>query len=346
MNQTPILHQKGGSAEIDPFWMPFKPHVLIPGPVAQTIWGSQFTGDTRIPPRTFHKIRLEENAVLVLAELKPQTPGRPLVLLAHGMGGCSESAYIRRIANKLSEEGYGVFMMNHRGSGPGMGLCDRLFNGGSSGDLKAVLQFIANRYPDSPLLAMGFSLSGNILLKYLGEGRESIPQLRAAFAVNPPIDLKVASRAISHGAFARTFNRYYLGLMYNQLDALRECFPSAFAPTQRARTIWEFDQLYTAPAAGYATVEDYYDACSARQFLNGIRIPTTVLCSQDDPFIPPSVFDGIESASNVRFVNPKAGGHMGYIARKLTPFGDRRWMDYVCVEWVRAHTPKAERWGK
>ncbi|MGP0564643.1 MULTISPECIES: YheT family hydrolase [unclassified Nitrospina] len=343
MKQTPTPGKNGGDSGIDPFWMPFKPHVLIPGPVAQTIVSSQWTGDTRIASRTLHKIRLEENAVLALLELKPQAPGRPLVLMMHGMGGCSESAYIRRIANKLGQEGYGVFMMNHRGSGPGMGLCDRLFNGGSSGDLKAVLQFITDRYPDSPLLAIGFSLSGNILLKYLGEGHDPIPQLRAAFAVNPPVDLKAASRAISHGPFARTFNRYYLGLMYNQLDALRECFPNAFAPAKRAGSIWEFDELYTAPAAGYATVEDYYDTCSSRQFLDRIRTPTTLLCSQDDPFIPPSVFEGIESATQVRFVNPKGGGHMGYIARKCTPFGDRRWMDYVCVEWVRAHTPKTER---
>lgn len=335
--------QNSTESEIDPFWMPFKPHVLAPGPVAQTIVGSQWTGDTGIPPRHYHRVRLGKNTVLVVAELKPQASNRPLVVLAHGMGGCSESAYIRRIARKLHEDGYGVFMLNHRGSGPGMGLCDRLFNGGSSDDLAAMLDFITARYPEAPLLPIGFSLSGNILLKYLGEGRALPSRLRAALAVNPPADLKVASRAISQGPFAGTFNRYYLGLMYRQVDALRECFPDAFVPAKRARSIWQFDETYTAPAAGYASVEDYYASCSARQFLNAIGTPTTLLCSQDDPFIPPDVFEGIEQASRVRFVNPKAGGHMGYVSRRLTPHGDRRWMDYVCVEWVRAHTLKAER---
>lgn len=324
----------------DPFAKPFKPHVLFPGPVAQTVIGSQFTGDTRIPPRTLHKIRLGPRTKLVVTELPSRTAEGPLVLLGHGMGGCSESAYIRRIARKLGEVGCGVFMMNHRGSGPGMGLCDRLFNGGSSEDLAAVIDYIAGRHPERLLLVIGFSLSGNILLKYLGEGRTLPPNLVSAMAVNPPIDLATASRAISQGPFAGMFNRYYLDLMYRQVDAMRECFPDTFAPRGRARSIWEFDATYTAPAAGYASVEEYYERCSARRFLNGISVPTTVLCSQDDPFIPPEVFDGIERAPHVRFVNPRHGGHMGYVSRHLMPQGDRRWMDHVCVEWVRAHAPQ------
>lgn len=324
----------------DPFATPFKPHLLFPGPVAQTVAGSQFTGDTRIPPRTIHKLRLSPRTVLVLGELKPQAPELPLVLLGHGMGGCSESAYIRRIARKLGDRGYGVFMLNHRGSGPGMGLCDRLFNGGSSDDLAAVIDHITSLYPERPLVVIGFSLSGNILLKYLGEGRTLPPQLLAALSVNPPVDLKNASRKITQGPFAGLFNRYYLDLMYRQVDAMRECFPDTFAPQGRARTVWEFDTAYTAPAAGYASVEEYYETCSANQFLHGIEVPTTVLCSEDDPFIPPEVFDGIERAPQVRFVNPKHGGHMGYLSRRLTPYGDRRWMDHVCVEWVRAQSPE------
>lgn len=223
-----------------------------------------------------------------------------------------------------------------------MGMCDRLFNGGSSDDLAGMVDFIQSLYPDNPLSIIGFSLSGNILLKYLGEGRELPSSLKGALAVNPPIDLAMASRKISEGPWAKTFNNYYLKLMYQQMDAMRDCYPEAFYPDQRASTIWGFDEKYTAPAAGYKDVQDYYARCSSGQFLGQINIPTTILCSQDDPFIPADVFSGLSLSENVLMAAPHRGGHMGYLSQTRTPLGDYRWMDYFCVEWacsVRNGTP-------
>jgi len=317
-------------------YRPFQPSSLFSGPIAQTILGSQFTGDTRVGHRSMHKIAFAPNTTLVVLEWRPPKPDSPLVLMGHGMGGCSESAYMRRIARKLAGEGFGIFMMNHRGSGPGMGMCDRLFNGGSSDDLAGVVDYIQTLYPNNPLSIIGFSLSGNILLKYLGEGRALPANLKGALAVNPPIDLAVASRKISEGPWARTFNNYYLKLMYHQMDAMRDCFPEAFYPAERASTIWDFDVRYTAPAAGYDGVEDYYGRCSSGQFLGGISVPTSILCSLDDPFIPAKVFGGTSPSDNVRVLSPKRGGHMGYLSRTKTPLGDFRWMDYFCVEWARS----------
>ena len=108
----------------------FKPHSMIRSGFAQTIIGSQFSGDISLPNRLHHKVRVGPQSLSVTLELPPQKTDSPLVLLAHGMGGCSESSYMRRIARKLWKRGMGVFMMNHRGSGPGMGLSDRLWNGG------------------------------------------------------------------------------------------------------------------------------------------------------------------------------------------------------------------------
>ena len=319
---------------MNPDPLPFRPHALIRGPISQTIMASQFTGDTRVGRRRMHKVSLGSNTVLVVMEWKPPQPDSPLVLMAHGMGGCSESAYMRRVARKLAAEGFGIFMMNQRGSGPGIGLCDRLWNGGSSDDLAGVIDFIQTLYPTNRLSIIGFSLSGNILLKYLGEGRALPSTLNGALAVNPPVDLAEASRKISEGPWAKTFNNYYLKLMYHQVDAMRDCFPDAFYPAERASTIWDFDVRYTAPAAGYESVEEYYERCSARQFLDRVEVPTTILCSQDDPFIPPKVFAEASHSDSVRVLAPKRGGHMGYLSRTKTPLGDFRWMDYVCVEWA------------
>jgi len=256
------------------------------------------------------------------------------------MGGCSESGFIQRIAAKLIRLGFRVFLMNHRGSGPGMGLCDRLWNGGSSQDLSHIIDYIVGRYPENELLVMGFSLTGNILLKYLGEGRPLPRQLKAALSVNPPIDLKVASRKISEGPWSRTFNYYYLRLMNRQVDAALKQFPSAFRPTFKPKTIWEFDVGYTAPAFGYPNVEAYYESASAKQFLADISLPTLLLCSQDDPFIPPETFSDARLNPQIEFINPEHGGHMGYISQKINDLGDRRWMDFICVQWAKSLYPE------
>jgi predicted alpha/beta-fold hydrolase len=318
----------------------FDPHPLVRGPIAQTIVGSQFTGKPQLPRRIQHRIRLDEKNLLLMYELKAAEETAPVVLIGHGMGGCSESGYMRRISAKLFQEGFGVFMMNHRGSGRGIGLCDRLWNGGSSEDLARMIQFIVDLYPARKLLVIGFSLTGNILLKYLGEGRQIPSNVHSALAVNPPLDLKVASQQISEGPWSNTFNKYYLELMNRQVEAMVECHPDAFQPATTPNTIWDFDVEYTAPAFGYPRVEAYYEECSSKQFLEHITIPTTILCSQDDPFIPRDIFQSARMSQQIDFINPEFGGHMGYISRSRNSLGDRRWMDFICVQWAKTLYPK------
>lgn len=315
--------------------LPFAPHPLIKGPIAQTLAGSRFSGKSFSPERTLHKLKIDSQNQLMVFEIKPEQNTGPLVLMAHGMGGCSESAYMKRISGKLFARGYGVFLMNQRGSGAGMGLCDRLWNGGSSDDLDTVVNYISNLYPQRPILLIGFSLSGNILLKYLGEKRNIPSSVYAALAVNPPIDLKISSQMISEGPWAGIFNGYFLEVMNRQVEALIECFGRAHRPARPAKTIYEFDVLYTAPAFEFADVDEYYSQSSAKQFLETIRVPTTILCSKDDPFVPKGVFGGSRMSLCVDYLNPDFGGHMGYISKNKNPLGDRRWMDLICVRWAQ-----------
>jgi len=318
----------------------FDPHPLVRGPIAQTITGSQFAGNLELPRKIQHRVRLDEKNLLLMYELKVAEESAPVVLIGHGMGGCSESGYVRRIASKLLREGFGVFMMNQRGSGRGIGLCDRLWNGGSSEDLARTIQYIADRYPARKILVMGFSLTGNVLLKYLGEDRQIPSNVLSTLAVNPPIDLKVASQQISEGPWSNTFNKHYLKLMNLQVEALVQCHPDAFQPAKTPNTIWEFDVEYTAPAFGYSSADAYYEACSSKQFLENIAVPTTILCSQDDPFIPSEIFQNARMSQQIDFINPEFGGHMGYISRSRNDLGDRRWMDYICVQWAKTLYPR------
>lgn len=320
------------------FWRGFSPHPVIKGAIIQTIIGSQFPGERfKLPDKISHYIDLDVDAKAVVYEIESEKKNEPVVMLAHGMGGCSESDYIKRIASKLSVQGYGIFMINHRGSGHGMGLSSSLWNGGSSEDLDIMVRFILDKYPS--LVLVGFSLSGNILLKYLGEVRTIPSGLIGALAVNPPIDLRIASHTLSTDLSCWLFNRYYMKLIGNQARALIKKFPDAMDPRKNLKTIWDFDASYTAPAGGYKGLDDYYDQCSSKNYLKNIEIPTSVLCSLDDPFVPPKVFKNIPS--NIDFYQPRGGGHMGYISSKKTPYGDRRWMDYMVIEWVNEMSKRA-----
>jgi len=300
----------------------------------QTILGSQFTGKAILPQRKIHKIQLGPRSAILCLELENKNTRSPIILLAHGMGGCSESGYMRRIAAKIWKQDFGVFMMNQRGSGPGMGLSETLWNGGSSDDMDHMVTYIVNLYPKRSLLIVGFSLSGNVLLKYLGEGRKVCKNIHGAFAVNPPIDLKIASQMLSRGNGTGIFNRHYMKLLRRQCQALDECYPDAFQPQGKFKTIWDFDVVYTAPASGFKDVEEYYQKSSAKQFIKSIEVPTKILCAKDDPFITPTVLENLGKNGYVNTLFPDRGGHMGYLASKSTPLGDYRWMDYAVVDWV------------
>ena len=322
----------------------FEAHWGIPGGMIQTIVGSQFRGlGLAYPPRTCHELQLEDQARVILYEIAPQDESKPIILLAHGMGGCSESGYIRRISTKLWMHGYGVYMVNHRGSGPGMGLSSRLWNGGVSDDFSQMIDFVTQRNPEKLLLPIGFSLSGNILLKYLGEGRTVPSQVAGALAVNPTIDLRVSSAIISRQWRCAIFNQYFMRLIRNQALAIAKQFPNALNPLKNLKTIWDFDVNYTAPAGGFKDVEDYYRQCSAKHYLSGISVPTSILCAKDDPFIPSEIFDRADMSEWVSLHTPNRGGHMGYISNEVTPHGDRRWMDYALLEWVRIQGKPVEQ---
>lgn len=316
------------------FMETFDAHWGIPGGIAQTIIGSQLrVKGLPCPPRVRHELHLDDQSRVILYEIKPKDESLPIIMLAHGMGGCSDSGYMKRISSKLWMRGYGVILVNHRGSGPGMGLSTRLWNGGASDDLAKMLDFVSQLYPNKYLVPVGFSLSGNILLKYLGEGRTVSGKILGALAVNPPVDLRIASTLISKKWSCAVFNQYFMRLIRNQMLALSKQFP--LSSSTNFKTIWDFDVSYTAPAGGFSDVDDYYDRCSSKHYLAGIKTPTSILCAKDDPFIPGNIFDSIEMSNKVTLHRPEKGGHMGYIAKHVTPLGDRRWMDYAVLEWIQ-----------
>lgn len=301
----------------------------------QTIVGYYLPAPMQVRATKRHRVAVSHGDHLILCENPASTkaPVSKAIVLMHGLGGDAEASYILRTAHLFQQRGWHVFRMNHRGCGDGRGLARNLYHSGRSEDVSCVLQKVAEIYPDMPIVAVGFSLSGNALLKLLGEQKDPTPNhLAGAIAVTPPIDLSACADALS-----RSVNRIYnLRFILQLMQAIRQRqqdFPD-FPPRDLrwSMSLREFDDICTAPLSGFKSAEDYYQKCSAGQFLNEISTPTFLLASDDDPFIPVSSFNGLPENPNLDLRITHSGGHMGYIAHRKTPLGNRRWMDYTILK--------------
>lgn len=258
-----------------------------------------------------------------------------VVYLFHGLGGTSEATYMQRTAAQARALGHHVFLNNHRGCGAGSGLAVEPYHSGRAEDLSAVIAFGRKKLPGHRHVAIGFSLSANALL-LLAAGRRADVLPDAAIAVNGPIVLDNASKKLCEG----------LNLIYNfnfliELKrSIRERAPrlDRAYPTGKVWTIREFDEVYTAPAGGFANRDEYYSTCSAQRYLSEIAIPTVLLTAADDPFVDVRDYlDADLSKTTVLHVE-KHGGHMGYLDRSETnsSLGYRRWLDYALKEYLIA----------
>lgn len=248
--------------------------------------------------------------------------GRPLVLLLHGLTGCQESSYLRVTARELLRTGYPVLRLNWRGAGPTIGKTQAFYHAGRSDDLTSVIGSMSGALAGNGLVAIGYSMGANVLLKYLGE-RGGMSHLRAAVAVSPPIDLHAAQQRI-----AQRRNRRYHQYLLDRMRQERPC-PGDIA------TILDFDNRVVATANGFRDALDYYAQCSSGPLLGAIRTPTLIIHATDDPWIPARMFREVSwgQFKAVCLLMPWSGGHVGFHAVGLT----RPWHDEVALRFLAAN---------
>ena len=246
---------------------------------------------------------------------RPAAPiaGRPLVILIHGLTGDEMSVYMRRSAGHLLAQGYPVLRINLRGAGPSRPLSRFQYHAGRTADLEMAIAALPPELKAHGVAAVGFSLGGNMLLKFMGERGRAAP-LRAAISVSAPIDLAATSQRMER--WRNTAYRSHL---------MREMRNESLAPAsdvteaeRRAvlatRTIRDFDAVFSAPRNGFATVDDYYEANAARNYLGGIAVPTLVIHALDDPWVPSAPYISHNWRANPALVPvlPRHGGHVGF----------------------------------
>ena len=269
---------------------------------------------------------MEAGTEVRLEVSRPATARRGTLLLLHGMGGSAESCYLRHTAAAALARGYAAVRMNHRNCGGTEARSRTLANGGQSGDVGAVLRALDGAGFPRPLGAIGFSLGGNLILRWAGMAGEEVVADRVA-GVNAPVDLARCCAAIERPG-NWPYQAFFVSMLCRHIRRARRVRPVPGPPAVAAliRTIRRFDGFFTAPDAGFSTAEAYYAWGSAAAHLPGVRVPGLVLSTANDPFVPPEVFAPHRAAASasLRWLHPARGGHLG----------DRPAMTAALMEWM------------
>ncbi len=238
-----------------------------------------------------------------------------LVVLFHGLTGCEDSAYMLHMAAALLRRGHGVLRMNLRGAGPSRLHCRHYYHAGRTEDARAVFAALPASVGTAGVAAVGFSLGGNLLLKYLAEeGRRAVPF--AAASVSAPINLALAAHCF-HRPRNWPYRRWLLARMRREVLAGDGVSAPEARAVRRARSIVEFDERFTAPRNGFRDAADYYEKSSAQFGLADIATPTLMVHAIDDPWVPSTPYDAIALDQNPHLIAhiTRRGGHVGFHGR-------------------------------
>jgi len=255
------------------------------------------------------------------------SPSGPIVVILHGLEGSSDSQYARGLLQAIVRRGWRGVVMHFRGCSGEPNRLPRSYHSGETGDIGHVLKALRQREPDAPIAAVGYSLGGNVLLKYLGKTGHDTP-LCAAAAVSVPMLLNECALRLEVG-FSRAYQWYLVRSMRRSAEAKRRqvSLPIKVDDLAQLHTFREWDDAITAPLHGFAGVDDYYAKSSSRQFLAGIAIPTLLIHAKNDPFMSERVIPTPQELSPaVTFELYDSGGHVGFVAGAW-PWRAQYWLE-------------------
>jgi len=320
----------------------FTPAWWLPGPHLQTLWASFFRKTPQLQRRR-ERLWLADGDFIDLDWHGPHEAEVPLVLVAHGLTGSSESHYVLGLQQQLAAQDWASVALNWRGCSGESNLLPRGYHSGVSEDLAAVIAHLQACRPQAPLYAVGYSLGGNVLLKYLGETGEH-SGFEAAVAVSVPFRLDQCADRIGIG-FSRVYQAHFMQELKAYVADKRARFAErglaqhlatleGLGPLDDMRTFWDFDGRVTAPLHGFADADDYYRRASSRFYLSAIRTPSLLIQAADDPFVfRHSVPEPSELAPCTTLELHEHGGHVGFIDGSLRQPGF--YLERRIPQWLR-----------
>lgn len=271
---------------------------------------------------------------------------QPIVMILHGLAGSSQSGYVKGLQQVLLTQGFRSVALNFRGCSGESNNLARCYHSGETDDINFLYQTLRQREADTPIAAVGFSLGGNVLLKWLGEQGDKL-SLFSAVSVSVPFVLSTCATKLDSG-----FSRVYRG---NLIAELKQYLIDKVAHLTRnghideaekinqlgdlseVKSFWQYDDQVVAKLHGFLSAEDYYKKSSSRYFLQSIAIPTLLIQSHDDPFMTRDVIPHPhELSSKVCLEITQGGGHVGFVTG-ANPFNPRYWLDKRIPEFLRQH---------
>lgn len=312
----------------------FHPAWWLPGPHLQTLWSPLFRKQPKLP-RQRERIELDDGDFIDLDWCNPkQVTQGPLTLILHGLTGSSDSNYAWGLQYHLMQKGQPSVVMHFRGASDAPNRHARMYHSGDTADVRKIAQLLLDR-GWKQLFAAGYSLGGNVLLKWLGETGRRNP-ITAAVAVSVPFELKLCAETMDHG-FSRVYRNEMLGSLKNAIAQKRrwaqqhdaQVFETlnALGDVNRHQTFREYDQHVVSPLNGFKSADDYYQRCSSRAFVPNIHIPTLIIHSVDDPLMVPQVIPKPdELPAGVTLELYAQGGHVGFVAGRI-PFRPEYWLE-------------------
>jgi len=282
----------------------------------QTVWGHLFRRLPKLPVMLRRRLELDDGDFIDV-DIYPRE-NRPTLLLLHGLEGSIDSPYMRGMIESVKARDWQIVVKHFRSCSGEPNRLIRSYNSGVSEDLHTVLEKLKQQSIKVDYI-VGYSLGGNVLLKWLGEQSEKV-NVKAAVAVSVPLMLNVCADEI-HQGFSRMYEIALLRTLRQKTLQKTLKFGSSILPEIRdipkLNSFWKFDNQVTAPTHGYKNAEDYYKKASSRQFVKHIRIPTLIIQAKDDPFMNANVLpDMNEIPNNVTLEANAHGGHVGFIKGK------------------------------
>lgn len=296
---------------------PFRPAVWASGPHLQTL-GARVLRPAEPPPMSRERWTLPDGDFLDVDVAEGLGAGAPVALILHGLEGSSRRRYVLSACRELLSAGVRPVALNFRGCSGEMNRLPRFYHSGETGDARFALERLRARFPGSRMGAWGFSLGGNALLKLMGERNDGgAGVLEAAVVMSVPFDLAAGSALLERTAMGRLYTWYFLRSLRRKVRAKRNMLAGVLDvdAALACRTLWSFDDLATAPLHGFRNAAHYYAESSSAPYLTAVRVPTLVLQSRDDPFLPQDALPegALEDNPTLWASLTDRGGHVGFL---------------------------------
>ncbi|NAY91870.1 alpha/beta fold hydrolase [Muricauda sp. JGD-17] len=277
------------------------------------------------------RITLADGDFLDLDWSKSQTPSNKLVILLHGLEGNAQRPYITGSAKVFNQKGYDACAVNYRGCSGEPNSKYRSYHSGATKDLIEVIDHILDAKKYGEIYLKGFSLGGNLALKYLGEGNTVPKEVKAAVAVSVPCSLRDSCEQLlmpKNVLYAKRFKKHLIAKLREKQELFPELIPDE--DIKKIKTLKDFDDIYTSRAHNFKDALDYYEKCSSLQFLSDIKAPSLIINAQDDSFLGSECYPYKEAEinPNLYLEVPKYGGHVGFWGKDNITYNEKRALDF------------------